>query len=260
MPRCHIALGGNLGPVAETFRAALARLADAGCDVRAVSRLYRTSPIGCSGGDFLNAAASIDTALSAEGLLVRLQAIEDELGRKRGPHWGPRTIDLDLLFYGDAVIETPRLTVPHPHCWFRRFVLDPLAEYAAGFVHPVKRATIGDLREQLLRRPLPVAIAGGTGEMQRDLTRSLSSEFAQVRFSNWPDDTGESSSSKAEPALLFWLGPVLPTKIDQADDDAWRKLPLRPRISVPASADPPAEFVRYVLSAALGEVEICSEP
>jgi hypothetical protein len=108
-------------------------------------------------------------------LLARLLAVETELGRVRTTRWGPRTVDLDLLMFGNVVLDDgPALRVPHPACWYRRFVLDPLVEIAPDVVHPEKHLTIRDLRQRLLLRPLPVAVIAGTddldflAELQRD--------------------------------------------------------------------------------------------
>src|SRR5262245_44385915 len=110
MPRCHLALGGNQGPVGETFDQALELLERSGCPVRAVSAYHRTPAVGSgSGGEFLNAAAEVETPSAPLDLLGTLQAIEDRLGRTRAARWGPRTIDLDLVFYGREVLESPRL-------------------------------------------------------------------------------------------------------------------------------------------------------
>lgn len=126
----YIALGSNLAdPRAQVERgfAALAALPDTRLQAR--SRLYRTRPWGVlDQPDFVNAAARITTSLSPRGLLERLQAIEARAGRVRGVRYGPRTLDLDLLLYGDAVIREPDLVVPHPRLHERAFVLAPLAD------------------------------------------------------------------------------------------------------------------------------------
>ncbi|MEX0714098.1 MAG: 2-amino-4-hydroxy-6-hydroxymethyldihydropteridine diphosphokinase, partial [Pirellulales bacterium] len=134
MPRSLIALGSNEGDRAALVAAAVNRLAQAASlTLVGQSRCHETTPIGGPPGQspFLNAALVIETALSPSRLLALLHQIEHELGRRREIVWGPRTIDLDLLLYGDAVIETPELTVPHPRMAFRRFVLQPAAEVAA---------------------------------------------------------------------------------------------------------------------------------
>lgn len=157
MKLCHIALGGNLGDVRATFAAALERLGGDDIHLIAASRLFSTRPMGSdAGGPFLNAAASIETSLDPLPLLDRLLAIEDQLGRRREMRWGPRAIDLDLIFYGEDVIRHPRLSVPHPECWYRRFVLDPLEEIAPDTIHAEAGETVRSLRSRLLSRPFIV--------------------------------------------------------------------------------------------------------
>jgi 2-amino-4-hydroxy-6-hydroxymethyldihydropteridine diphosphokinase len=104
--------------------------------VQASSSLYRTAPIDSSGPDYLNAVARVDTQLSAPELLAALHAIEQAHGRERPYHNAPRTLDLDILLYGDTIIDTPDLHVPHPRMLARAFVLVPLLEIAADIVVP----------------------------------------------------------------------------------------------------------------------------
>ena len=140
MPRCLIALGSNLGDRADFLARAIARLADRKeISAPRSSTVHETPAIGGADAQraFLNAAMSFDTTLAAEELHALLGQIEHALGRQRGQRWGPRTIDLDLLLYGDAVIDQPDLVVPHPRMAFRRFVLEPAAEVAAEMTHPV---------------------------------------------------------------------------------------------------------------------------
>ncbi len=127
----YVALGANLGNAAMALREALAALnAVAGVRVQSASSLYRTAPIDSSGPDYLNAVAEIATTLTAPALLDALQAIEQAAGRERPYRNAPRTLDLDLLLYGEARIDSFRLTVPHPRMGERAFVLVPLAEIA----------------------------------------------------------------------------------------------------------------------------------
>jgi len=127
----YIGLGANLGDRERTIRAAVERLgADPEIEVVAVSTLRETEPVGyVAQPRFLNGAAALQTGLAPRELLARLLAVEQELGRTRdGPRFGPRTIDLDLLLHGEAVLEERGLVVPHPRLAERRFVLEPLAE------------------------------------------------------------------------------------------------------------------------------------
>jgi len=130
VPRAYVGLGANLGPREETLERAVALLAAAeGVDVLAISELRETDPIGVVDQPrFLNGAAAVETTLSARELLDTLLAIERSLGRVRLERWGPRTVDLDLLLYGDEIIDEPGLRVPHPRLHERRFALEPLAE------------------------------------------------------------------------------------------------------------------------------------
>ena len=139
MTRAYVALGANLGDRERTLREAVAALvAEAGIEVLAVSTLRETEPVGVSEQPrFLNGAAELETTLTARELLDLLLAVEQRFGRVRMPgEHGPRTLDLDLLLYGDELIEEPGLAVPHPRLHDRRFVLEPLAELAPGLVVP----------------------------------------------------------------------------------------------------------------------------
>jgi 2-amino-4-hydroxy-6-hydroxymethyldihydropteridine diphosphokinase len=128
--RAYVGLGGNLGPREVTLLRAVALLAETeGVDVLQVSQLRETEPFGVVDQPaYLNGAVAIDTTLTPHELLGRLLEIERELGRVRDVRWGPRTIDLDLLVYGDRSVDEPGLHVPHPRLAERRFALEPLAE------------------------------------------------------------------------------------------------------------------------------------
>jgi 2-amino-4-hydroxy-6-hydroxymethyldihydropteridine diphosphokinase len=139
VPLAYVGLGANLGDREAMLRSALEQLrTEPGLRVTAVSAFLDTAPVGLVDQPrFLNAAASVETDLGARGLLERLLGIERRLGRAReGPRFGPRTIDLDLLLYGDEVIDEPGLHVPHPRLHERLFALEPLAELDPGLVVP----------------------------------------------------------------------------------------------------------------------------
>jgi 2-amino-4-hydroxy-6-hydroxymethyldihydropteridine diphosphokinase len=146
--RAYVGLGANLGERENTLRAAVGALDDEdGIEVVALSTLRETEPVGV--GDqppFLNGAVALETTLAARELLDRLLAVEQRFGRVRVPgEHGPRTLDLDLLLYGDAEIDEPGLVVPHPRLQERRFVLEPLAELDPELVVPGR----GDVRSLL---------------------------------------------------------------------------------------------------------------
>lgn len=132
-----VGIGANLGDAQANVLDALARLARmGGSTLLHTSSLYRTAPIESSGDDYINAVACLDTSLAAHDLLAALQDIEQAHGRERPYHNAPRTLDLDLLLYGDDVIASPTLTVPHPRMHERAFVLQPLLEVAPDIVIP----------------------------------------------------------------------------------------------------------------------------
>ena len=151
MARAHVGLGANLGEREETLRRALELLAaTAGIEVVAVSSFRETDPVGhLDQPRFLNGAAVLETSLSPRELLDALLAVERELGRTReGARFGPRTVDLDLLLYGDAQLDEPGLTLPHPRLHERRFALEPLAELDPELVVP-GRGRVTDLLAEL---------------------------------------------------------------------------------------------------------------
>lgn len=146
----YIGLGANLGDARAALQAAVRALqALDGGGALTVSSLYRSAPIDSSGPDYLNAVACLPTRLSAPDLLRNLQHIENDAGRERPYRNAPRTLDLDLLLYGDASIESPALTVPHPRMHQRAFVLHPLAELAPQRVPAAALEAVG---EQVLFR------------------------------------------------------------------------------------------------------------
>ena len=157
MKLAYLSLGSNVGNRERTLAQALQLLAAPDLRVVRVSALYETEPMELRDQPwFLNLVAEIETGLFPRQLLARTQKVEKELGRKRKVPKGPRTIDIDILLYGDSVIETPDLTVPHPQMAERRFVLEPLAELAPELRHPVLRRTASELlaatRGQVVRR------------------------------------------------------------------------------------------------------------
>ena len=143
----YVALGANLGDAAQTLCDALETLGRmAGIRLVTASSLYRTAPIDSSGPDYLNAVAEVATTLTAPALLSALQSIETAAGRERPYRNAPRTLDLDLLLYGSARIDSPQLTVPHPRMWERAFVLVPLKDVAPSQVTDQHLAVVGGQR------------------------------------------------------------------------------------------------------------------
>ena len=144
MIQAFIGIGANLGDARDTVLQAVNRLSSiAGCQEVVASALFSSAPIDSSGNDYVNAVAQLQTHLTAQALLEALQAIELAFGRERTYRNAPRTLDLDVLLYGDAIIDTATLTVPHPRMTERAFVLLPLAQLAPALVIPGK-GTISD--------------------------------------------------------------------------------------------------------------------
>ncbi len=142
--RAFLGLGSNLGDRAANLLAAVDLMAERGIVVKRASSVWETSPIPADQPPFLNAAVEVETCLDPLPLLRVLQQIETDLGRRPTRRWGPRPIDLDILFYDDLVVATPELVIPHPEAADRRFVLVPLSEICPGPV-PVLALTPADL-------------------------------------------------------------------------------------------------------------------
>ena len=147
----YVALGANLRDAAAAVASAidaLNRLPDTRLEAR--SHLYRSAPVDAQGPDFINAVAAVSTRLTAPDLLLALQQLEQRAGRERPFRNAPRTLDLDLLLYGDACIDSPSLTVPHPRMMERAFVLIPLAEIAPDLVPAAALAAVAGQRIERL--------------------------------------------------------------------------------------------------------------
>lgn len=176
MPACLIGLGSNLGDRRQTLDRAVERIA-AKRHIRltAQSGWHETAPVGGPPGQrpFLNGAAVLQTSLEPEELLALMRKIEADLGRRRDQRWGPRSLDLDLLLYGELVLETCVLKVPHPRMAWRRFVLEPAAEVAGPMVHPTTGWTIARLLEHLNTAVPYVAITGPIGVGKGRLAEAL---------------------------------------------------------------------------------------
>jgi 2-amino-4-hydroxy-6-hydroxymethyldihydropteridine diphosphokinase len=150
MPQvAYLSLGSNVGDREGYLRDATLRLGSAG-RIISVSSFYETEPVEFTQQPwFLNCAVALSTAKTPEELMAALVAIEEQMGRQRIQKKGPRTIDIDILLFGDTILESAALTVPHPAMHQRRFVLEPLAEIAPEAGHPVLKKTIRELLEAL---------------------------------------------------------------------------------------------------------------
>ncbi len=146
----YIALGSNMGDRQKNIAQALALLQGARVKILRKSSLYETKPYGVTDQpDFLNGAIKVEWAGTPQTLLTTLLKVEQTMGRQRIRHWGERNIDLDILFFGDVVLNTPELILPHPDLQNRLFVLEPLCEIAGRLVHPVLGKTMDVLLQEL---------------------------------------------------------------------------------------------------------------
>ena len=145
----YLSLGSNVGDRAANLNTAIGRLDSLG-KVIAVSSFYETEPVEFTAQPwFLNCAVELDTEKMPKQLLAAILAIEMQMGRRRAQKKGPRTLDIDILLFGDSIIKTKGLTIPHPAMQERRFVLEPLAEIAPEARHPVLKRTVRELRDAL---------------------------------------------------------------------------------------------------------------
>jgi len=201
MATALVALGSNLGDRRENLDRAVQALSDApNVKAVAVSSYHHTAAVGGPQGqpEFLNAAVRLQTTLDPAALLSELQAIEQRLGRVRHEHWGPRTVDLDLLLYDELRLETPRLTVPHPRMAFRRFVLEPAAEVGGDLVHPPTGWTVARLLAHLnTAKPYVVVLAAGLGPFCETLAEALPARFLAFDWARY-----ERSDADEQAALV----------------------------------------------------------
>ncbi|MBN1596789.1 MAG: 2-amino-4-hydroxy-6-hydroxymethyldihydropteridine diphosphokinase [Bacteroidales bacterium] len=151
MATAYLMLGSNIGDKSANLRKAIKNIGEK-CTVNSLSSVYETEPWGFSHEEsFYNQAASIETQYSPDELLQFLLNIEDEMGRERkGPEYQSRLIDLDILFYDKLIMDTRKLTIPHPRLHLRRFALIPMKEIAPEFIHPLIKKDISRLLEKCI--------------------------------------------------------------------------------------------------------------
>jgi 2-amino-4-hydroxy-6-hydroxymethyldihydropteridine diphosphokinase len=151
----YVALGANLGDRERTFAAVVEAIeSDPDVDLQRASPIFETEPMGPSGqGAYLNAVVQLDSRIGPVELLRRLKALERSLGRNRDQErirWGPRVIDLDIIFFGTLQLDTPDLVIPHSEAHLRLFVMAPLAEIAPDFIHPTLSIPVAEIARSLL--------------------------------------------------------------------------------------------------------------
>jgi 2-amino-4-hydroxy-6-hydroxymethyldihydropteridine diphosphokinase len=254
MTTCLVGLGSNLGDRQQTLDRAVELLRETpNVLVAAVSAWRPTQPIGGSAGqgEYLNGALLLETTLEPDALLGRLRQIEQQLGRARGERWEPRTLDLDLLLFGDAVLDTPSLVLPHPRMAFRRFVVEPAAEIAPDLPHPTIGWSLARLRDHLQTALPYVAIAGPLPApkawLAEEVVRQLSGRLVREPFSLGRETPESGPGSRTEIPFLtqatwaltpeFWDGGIDTLRVS----DFWFDECL---IFAEATL-PPAEFQRF---------------
>lgn len=231
--RAFVALGGNRGDVASAFAAALQQLGElTGVDLVRTSANYTSAPMGTAAAEpFLNAVAELRTDWEPPRLLDHLHEFERRFGRVRNVAWGPRTLDLDLLYVGAQIVDTETLTLPHPHAWYRRFVLAPMCAIAPDFVHPLIGKTQAELLYRIDARPLIVALRDCPSIGPTALDR-LRADFPEAEFQTADEPSAATvvTESTAPPSAF-------------------------PLISLAAVPGQPADALRAILEAMLGRCE-----
>ncbi|MBL8830334.1 MAG: 2-amino-4-hydroxy-6-hydroxymethyldihydropteridine diphosphokinase [Planctomycetaceae bacterium] len=213
--RCLIGVGSNLGDRGAVIHAAIEQLTQtSGITNVVLSSLHETAPVGGPAGQppFLNAAITLESSLPPLETLAVLQHVEQQAGRERHIHWGARTLDLDLLLYGDAEFDDPALSVPHPRMSFRRFVLASAVEIAADWRHPTSGWTLAQLWRHLHDSPRIVVLLTHDTTWASTLAASVQRQLHEL-----PEP----------PEFELWIRP--PT---------WDSGALRPRLIVTGADEP----------------------
>ncbi len=241
MATCLVALGSNLGDSRSILQQAIERLdADPAIAVVQRSRWIATAPVGgpADQPDFINGAIRLETSLSPERLHSRLVHVETQLGRRRRLRWAARKIDLDLLLYDQHVLNSPRLTLPHPRMAFRRFVLEPAAEVGRELVHPHIGWTVARLRDHLRYAANYLALTGppGSGKtaLAQQVAHATSWRWLPDPAARLPPDAPENLNLERRAAVLkkavwkstdravsdFWIGQSLVRQLARGQEAA----------------------------------------
>ena len=211
MARCLVGCGANVGSPREQLGRAVELLGYMpGVSILEVSRLRETRPVGGPPGQppYVNGACLVETEHAPAEFFGLLQSVENALHRERNGHWGPRTIDLDLLLYDDLVLRTDSLTIPHPRMATRRFVLEPAAEIAGSLVHPAAGCTVAELLDNISHPAPYIAIAAVPAAGAPEVALAVADRlFARVSHAPCPPPIGKAADpGRLEAVLAGWLG------------------------------------------------------
>jgi 2-amino-4-hydroxy-6-hydroxymethyldihydropteridine diphosphokinase len=263
MARCLIACGSNEGQPRQ-------HLADAGDLLRsmpgltllATSRIRETRPVGGPAGQapFMNGAFLVETEFAADELLGVLTAIENTLHRERLERWGPRTIDLDLLLYEDLVIEQPGLTIPHPRMTTRRFVLEPCAEIAPDFVHPLAGCSVQDLLDNISVAHPHVAVVGVPGSGAAEVAAAVADVWLDTVLLDVDDILrGDHSAPRAAAATARGVAAEVAILLVAEEAVLAQRLADGGRCAPGTVVDPPAASTAVVDTEATGVIHSVAE-
>ncbi len=230
MPIAYVAIGSNLGDRWATLSAAVRRLrAEPSLRVIASSEFYETAPVNCppGSGEFLNAVVAVETDRLPQDILELLLRVERQFGRVRTEPNSPRTLDLDLILYGDAVISTPELIVPHPRMHERAFVLVPLAEIAPGAVQPVLKKSVRELADAVtkddiraLTRPATAHTLAGQWAFVTGSTSGIGASIADEFRARGADVITHGRRTGEDRHIVADLRD--PTECDRLADEVWK--------------------------------------
>lgn len=225
MVQAVVALGGNVGDVALTFRRAQTLVEQhPHVDQVQAAGVYRSEAMGAdAGAEFFNSAWVVETTLDPHAFLDLLQSVENQLGRIREVRWGPRRLDLDLISYGDEQIASPRLIVPHPHCWYRRFVLTPVESLVADLIHPEYGLSIRELSQRISMNPFVLAV-GGCADSKPEL-EGLVAEFPNIELLIV---RSVADVNVSEVSLAIWIGECGSEELNplwlRIPDEQWQQM------------------------------------
>ena len=244
-----IGIGSNLGNSVELVEQSIESLANSSVSVVRTSSFVSSMAVGGPSGqpDFVNAVVFVKTELCAEELAARLRQVEQQIGRERELHWGPRLIDLDLLIFEDQVLSEPKLTIPHPRMAFRPFVLAPAAQIASDMVHPELGTTCGELWSHLQKSMRWVWIEPSTDpEPLIPLCLALGAKDEHLPRWHFGSRAPSGGSSTARPRLALRVSSVTSASIAPLSHPEFGPLPTLEFLTGEGSESPVVDLVALI--------------